>query len=333
MSVREHPTKGRGWWTIDVGRGRNRKRPAFEGTYEEAQDWEMEIRAQTSTIQDKINPKFNQCIPEFLISYGNNRPASLSRTRISLDHLKKHFGNLSLLSITSSQVEQYKASRILKGVKPTTIQKELCALSSFLKWAKRERKIAHLPEFDKFPGKMVKAPLPVVPTQELIEQVIAEVRPEWKQIVFKLMLFCGLRRAEVLKLRGEDVLLDRGLLIVTGKGSKQRVVPVIRDDIKEGLRRVVEKAGAGYLWVNPVTDKPYIDIMDSLKEAARRLGFSGRWYNHILRHGFGTYSHEAGLSLRDIQVLMGHSTSQVTEIYTHTSSGHLAEALGRWQKK
>jgi integrase/recombinase XerC len=322
-----------GWWIIDIGRGKNRKRYPFEGNLDTAREMEKELRSQGIPLTDIVTPKFSQCIPHFITSYKNNRPASTARTMISLEHLEKHFGNISLHSITNIGIEQYKSARLAQKIKPVTVQKELCALSTLLKWAKKQRMIANLPEINKFPGNMIAAPLPAIPMQADIERIIGAVLTPWKQTAFKLMFFCGLRRREALQLRIQDIILDRGLMIVRGKGNKQRIVPIIREDIKEGIKSSLKEAkdDQHFLWVNPFTKRPYIDIMDALKAAAVRQGFKGRIYNHLLRHCFGTYGHEAGLSLRELQELMGHSTSQVTEIYTHLSSQHLTAALTRWQ--
>jgi site-specific recombinase XerD len=332
MSIRPNQNKP-GWYIIDIGRGKHRRRCQFQGNIDDARELEKDLRSQGIPLQDIVTPKFSQCIPHFITSYKNNRPASTARTMISLEHLARHFGNLSLHSITNIGIEQYKAARLGQGIKPVTVQKELCALSTLLKWAKKQQMIANVPEINKFPGNMITSPLPAIPLQDDIEKIIGAVLIPWKQTAFKLMFFCGLRRREALRLRIQDIMLDRGLMIVRGKGNKQRIVPIIREDIKEGIKSSLKAAGKDqeHLWINPHTKQPYIDIMDALKAAAKRLGFKGRVYNHLLRHCFGTYGHEAGLSLRELQELMGHSTSQVTEIYTHLSSQHLTAALSRWQ--
>lgn len=332
MSIRPHPSKA-DWWIIDIGRGENRQRIPFEGTLTEARLWEKELRAQAKPLELIISPKFGETIPHFIADYKNSHlPRGVDRTILSLDHLNRHFGNLIFTSITDTAIERYKSQRLADGVTHSTVQKELCALSSYLKWAQRKRYIVQLPRIDKFPGKLIKAPLPVIPVQDDIERIIDEVYESWKRTVFRLMLFCGLRRQEALTLECSNILLDRGFMIVRGKGNKQRIVPIIRDDVKEGLAAALKAAGRRqYLWINPQTERPYKDIRNSLKEAAKRQGISGRVYNHLLRHCFGTYGHEAGLSLRDIQELLGHSTSQVTEIYTHLSGAHLTAALAKWQ--
>lgn len=332
MSIRPHPTKDN-CWIIDVGRGKDRQRIPFDGTLDEARLWEKDLRAQAKPVELIISPKFGETIPHFIGEYKlSHLPRGVSRTLLSLDHLNRHFGNLTFPSVTDVMIERYKAQRLAAGIKHSTVQKELCALSSYLKWAQRKRYIIQLPLIEKFPGKLIKAPLPVIPHQDDIERIINEVYEPWKRTAFRLMLFSGLRRQEALQLECRNVMLERGFIIVMGKGNKQRIVPIIRDDVREGLAEALKAAGTRqYLWINPRTEEPYNDIRDSLKEAAKRQGFSGRVYHHLLRHCFGTYGHEAGLSLRDIQELMGHSTSQVTEVYTHLSGAHLTAALAKWQ--
>jgi site-specific recombinase XerD len=332
MSIRPHPSKD-GWHIIDVGRGKARQRVPFEGTLDAARIWESDLRRSLGPPAEcLISPKFNQCLPDFIDAYKNNHlPKGTARTMISLTHLARFLGNLTLPGITDTIIEQYKTHRLQAGVSRSTIQKELCALSSVFKWAKKKRFITHAPLIEKFPGYLIEAPIPMIPARGDIERIIAAVLEPWKRVAFHLMLFCGLRRSEALNLKGVDIIPGRNLILVTGKRNKQRLVPVVRADIWAHLLARKKETGEGYIWLNPDTGRPYIDIMDSLKNAALRLGFQGRVYNHLLRHCFCTYSNEAGMSTRDIQVVAGHSTSQVTEKYTHPSSPHLTAGMDRWQ--
>jgi site-specific recombinase XerD len=140
------------------------------------------------------------------------------------------------------------------------------------------------------------------------------------------MFACGLRSSEARSLTAEQVVQGKSCLIITGKGGKTRIVPVPDPDLWQEITTRAETNGwTGPLWRNG-KGQPWTDLRGSLKSAAKRAGWPARMYAHLLRHAYGTELVSGGAAtLRDVQVLMGHSTSQVTEIYTHLSHQRLTE--------
>jgi site-specific recombinase XerD len=92
--------------------------------------------------------------------------------------------------------------------------------------------------------------------------------------------------------------------------------------------------GSGWLFPNPETGKPYKDLRGTLAAAAKKSGYRGNITQHKFRHAYGTELIATGAAtLRDVQILLGHSTSQITEIYTHLSTERLTAVTDRLKNR
>jgi site-specific recombinase XerD len=212
----------------------------------------------------------------------------------------------------------------MQYVSPSTINKELAAMSALCKWAAKQGYCREI-KIKRFPPKLTKAPLPQVISKDEVLKIIEQVKPDRRGVV-AAMYYGGLRSSEARHLRREDINLDKGLMLIRGKGNKQRVVPIIAP-----LRPYLEqgKAKKGYLWINKRTGRPWVDIRAELKGAAKRAGVDQRVYAHLLRHCFGTHATESGMGLRAAQEIMGHSSSQITELYTTLAAAQLIKEMNK----
>lgn len=339
MSYRKHPTKNKGlttprFWYIGHypdGKKGGLVNTLFEGTEAEARIVDVELRKSRKGMTITVNPQFNTVLPDFMDHYKIERlPRTVETTLLHLNHLKKLFGPVPLSSATNL-VEQYKRQRLSAGVKPITINKELNALSVLLKWAAKKQYIAEPPAVEYFPKKMTVSPLPILPLAEDFEKIVNEVNPRVRGIIM-LEFYAGLRRNEAHYIKAEEVLLDRKLLILKGKGGRQRIVPIHKQEVLDELRGRIEKVKTGYLYINPVTKRPYRRIDEALKNAARRVGVDIRVYHHLLRHGFATTALEDGVDLLTVSKTLGHSTVKTTEIYEHLAASHIIKQMEKFRK-
>lgn len=328
MSVRKHPTK-EGYFIIDFypnGRGGKRERIPIKGTEVEARLIEIDLRRETKSTTVRLFPKIAECVPDFLNYYKvDHLPAGVQRTIYSLKRLLPFFGSYQFTSITDTLVGMYKTER-LKSVTHSTINKELAALSSLCKWAAmRERRYCEPITIKRYKNKFVKAPLPSVLSREEVEGLLAEM-PVNKRGVVAAMYFGGLRSSEARNLSRDDVWSDRGVMIIRGKGNKQRMVPILPE-----LQPYLEEGNkTGFIWTNPQTGEPWKDLRDSIGSAGERAGIKQRVTPHLLRHCFGTHSTESGVGLRTLQEVMGHSSSQTTEMYTTIAADHLSNDMSKF---
>lgn len=155
-----------------------------------------------------------------------------------------------------------------------------------------------------------------------------------------LMYACGLRVSEIVGLELGDVDLQRGVLVVLGKGQKRRLVPIAETALQRLLsylpiRKVASSAGRDrrnrpWLFPSPrggqLTRQGFWKIV---REYARAAGIRGNVYPHRLRHSFATHLLLGGADLRSVQMLLGHVDISTTEIYTHVTREHIRQAHKR----
>lgn len=148
-----------------------------------------------------------------------------------------------------------------------------------------------------------------------------------------LLYSCGLRASEVADLRTEDFKPDLGVVMVTGKGNKQRLVPVaapaakVISDYLHAGRPVLARTGLdrGHLLLSR-TGRPLerVAVWQLVKRGAADAGL-GHAHPHMLRHSFATHLLAGGADLRVVQELLGHADIATTQIYTHVDRSRLKD--------
>ena len=152
------------------------------------------------------------------------------------------------------------------------------------------------------------------------------------QALLELLYACGLRASEAASLKLAAVDFQDQTVRVTGKGSKERMIPVGKR-AQESLKRYV--AGARNEWLTGEKKNEYLmltrqgkrmsrqSVWAVLKKYAREAGIQKKIYPHILRHSFATHLLENGADLRVVQELLGHADIVTTQIYTHVDISRL----------
>lgn len=183
--------------------------------------------------------------------------------------------------------------------------------------------------------------LPEVLSIEEMDRLLTSIdlsKPESPRnlAILETMYGCGLRVSEALQLKISDVFFREEFIRITGKGNKQRMVPLGRAalaSIRRYLRhaRVMIKPTRGYedhLFLNP-RGKALSRVMVFMvvKELAHIAGIKKNISPHTFRHSFATHLVEGGADLRAVQDMLGHESITTTEIYTHLSREYLRENL------
>lgn len=147
--------------------------------------------------------------------------------------------------------------------------------------------------------------------------------------IMELLYSSGLRISELASLKLENFNFEVNFIRIRGKGLKERITPFgipIKELLREymPLRREFDRYNKGYLFISkkgtPLTRQALWKI---IKKAALLANIEKNITPHMLRHTFATHLLEGGADLRSIQQMLGHSSISTTEIYTHTSVGHL----------
>lgn len=173
---------------------------------------------------------------------------------------------------------------------------------------------------------------------DAIEGVIDVSTPEGQRdrAAIEMLYSCGLRVSELCNLLLSDLYLDEGFLRVTGKGNKQRLVPISERAIRElkswfAFRNSINiKPGEeDYVFISAVRKKHLsrITVFHNIKVYAEQAGIQKTISPHTFRHSFATHLLEGGANLRAIQTMLGHESISTTEIYTHIDRRFLRDQI------
>ncbi len=219
----------------------------------------------------------------------------------------------------------------------TSIQRKISSVSLYLKFLKLEKLI------DENPSRFLIRPrtgsrLPLYLTVEEVERFIDSFDEQKAcgirdRALFELMYSCGLRVSEICDLNIDDVFIDEKLVKVTGKGDKQRLVPMgaraiqnINDYLEKGRPQLVKSIKQSAMFLNfrgeRITRK---GIWKNLKQNMQLLGIRKEVTVHTLRHSFATHLVQNGADIRYVQSFLGHKSINTTEIYAHLDMHHIKE--------
>jgi len=224
-----------------------------------------------------------------------------------------------------------------EGLTATTIVRSMVSVKQFFKYLLSEKVLSEDPTAHIKTPKMKKA-IPGVISLDDVESILGapdESTPEGLRdaAMLEILYATGIRVSELIGLKLNDVNFELGFVVVYGKGSKERVVPIgdkakdklllyLRDSRpallkgRESKALFVTRRGAG------MTRQGFWKI---IKAQARRAGVTKEISPHTLRHSFATHLLERGADLRTIQIMLGHSDISTTQIYTHVESERLKE--------
>ena len=167
--------------------------------------------------------------------------------------------------------------------------------------------------------------LPVVLTKEEVQKMLVTTKNPKHLLILKCLYSCGLRLSELTNLKLEDLELEKGMGWVRGgKGNKDRLL-LLGSELSKNIKRYAEdnKITQGNLFGGrneQISNRAVQKIVD---EAAKRAGVNKHVSPHKLRHSFATHLLEAGVDIRKIQELLGHSDLSTTQIYTKVSTKEL----------
>jgi integrase/recombinase XerD len=199
-------------------------------------------------------------------------------------------------------------------------------------------------EIEENPSSLIESPkiglkLPEVLSVLEIDRMISVIdlsKPEGhrNKAIIETLYGCGLRVSELVNLRLTDIHYGEGFVIVTGKGNKQRLVPVSGQALKEidlykkERDQLVIIKDQNVLFLNRRGSRlSRAMIFTIIKDLAAKSGIRKNISPHTFRHSFATHMIEAGADLRAVQEMLGHESILTTEIYTHIDRSFLRDTL------
>lgn len=169
--------------------------------------------------------------------------------------------------------------------------------------------------------------LPDVISQQELLSILNACTNDKNRLIITLIYSAGLRRSEILNLRKQDIRNDKQFIFVRGgKGNKDRTT-LLSAQVEKQLENYYAKWKPNY-WVFEGPGRSQYSassVLNIVKNTARLAGINRIITPHMLRHSFATHLIEQGVSLRHIQLLLGHTSSKTTEIYTHIANTALAK--------
>ena len=169
--------------------------------------------------------------------------------------------------------------------------------------------------------------LPEVLSRNEVARILACLSNRKHRCMISLIYSAGLRRSELLNLTPKDIISERMLVRIMGKGRKCRYSLLSEKLLKELREYFKEYRPQKWLFEGETPGEQYSAsaLVKILKEAAQRAGTKHRVHVHMLRHSFATHLLEQGTDLHTIQELLGHNDIKTTAIYLHVSSAHKAK--------
>jgi integrase/recombinase XerD len=223
------------------------------------------------------------------------------------------------------------------STRATSANRRLSVFKRFYRWALRERLIALDPTLQLLTAK---TPLrvPKTLTEHQVELLLAAPNVDTPlglrdRCMIELMYASGLRVSELVSLPAHAVSMSEGALRVTGKGSKERLVP-FGDEAREWLQRYTQSSRPLILKGQSTNDlfvtargagMSRVAFWMIVKKYALQAGITTHLSPHVLRHAFATHLLNHGADLRAVQMLLGHSDISTTTIYTHVARERLRQ--------
>jgi integrase/recombinase XerC len=216
------------------------------------------------------------------------------------------------------------------GLQPGTLHHMLSACRSFFNYLARDGAVAANPAAGVRSPKLRRKLPEVLDVDEV--SALLEFPPDDPEAVrdralFELLYSSGLRVSELTGVRWRDLDLSEGLVRVTGKGSKTRIVPVGGKALAAlAALRAQDHPDQNDVLVHGRLGRPLTPngVRLRLKRRARDQGVWKRVYPHLLRHSFASHMLESSGDLRAVQEMLGHADISTTQIYTHLDFQHLA---------
>jgi integrase/recombinase XerD len=239
-----------------------------------------------------------------------------------------------LLSVDQADIQQYLAIRFPQS-KPRSIGRLIASLRRFYRYLLRENKISKDPtlqiESPKLPRSLPKS----LNEEEVVALLnapnIAEATGLRDRAMLELLYACGLRVSELVGVKATEVSLNEGVVRITGKGSKTRLVPMgeeaadwISRYLREARPEILQRRLSDALFVTnrgeAMTRQAFWYL---IKRYSLLAGITKHMSPHVLRHAFATHLLNHGADLRVVQMLLGHSDISTTQIYTHVARERL----------
>jgi integrase/recombinase XerD len=252
---------------------------------------------------------------------------------------------VELDALTRQDLEAFVRRLMSRGLSPRSVARAVASTRGFYRYLVLDRRMDRSPADDLAAPRAWPA-LPKCLTLDEVDRLIAQPdtahpRGVRDRALIELLYATGLRVSELLALRPSDINLDAGYLTCTGKGGKQRLVPIGDEAViwvgryqKDARPELARKGSPPRLFLNARGGSlSRVGFWKVLKVCARGAGLSRDISPHVLRHSFATHLLDRGADLRAIQMMLGHADLSTTQIYTHVLEARLRAVYDRFHPR
>jgi integrase/recombinase XerD len=243
-------------------------------------------------------------------------------------------------------LEAFVRNLMSSGLAPRSVARAVACVRGFYRFVALERRDGRSAAED------LRAPrawpsLPKFLDLDEVDRLLAQPDPSTPrglrdQALIQVLYATGMRVSELVGVKPGDLNLDDGYLTCTGKGSKQRLVPIgeeaadwVRRYMRDGRPKLLRSRTSPWLFVNARDGGPLsrVGFWKVLKAYGVKAGIARDISPHVLRHSFATHLLERGADLRAIQVMLGHADLSTTQIYTHVLEARLRAVYDRFHPR
>jgi integrase/recombinase XerD len=249
--------------------------------------------------------------------------------------------------LTRQQLEELIRDLMSDGRSPRSVARAIACYRGFYRFLALSGKLKVSPAMELRSPRAWQA-LPRHLSVEEVDRLLAQpdvstARGLRDRALIELLYATGLRVSELISLRPADVNLDASYLTCTGKGDKQRIVPMgdeatdwVRRYLRDGRPELLGKRRSPRLFINARrggTGLTRMGFWKILKAYGRGAGVTTELSPHMLRHSFATHLLERGADLRAIQLMLGHADLSTTQIYTHVLQQRMRTVYDRFHPR
>jgi integrase/recombinase XerD len=296
----------------------------------------VEQKQTTSVLDRQVHNYF-----DFLRLEKNLSPQTLASYEFDFEKYRRFLipiGVRNATQITEEHISKFIASLHRRGLTPRSIARSLSAIRGFHHYLLAEE------EVKRDPTQIIDAPkqeknlpdvLSIAEVDEILKQPdTSDTLGIRDRAMLETLYATGVRVSELVNLKQSSLLIDDGMILVYGKGSKERLVPIGRsarrwiEEYQKKSRVHLARSGKSqdYIFLNIHGAKLTRDMVRKLVEKySKAAGIGKKVHPHTFRHSFATHLLEGGADLRVVQEMLGHADISTTQIYTHIDREYLKE--------
>ncbi len=244
------------------------------------------------------------------------------------------------------QLEAFVRDMMSAGLSPRSVARAVAATRGFYRFLVLAQQVPVNPADDLDAPRAWPA-LPKLLSVDEVDRLLSQpdtstTRGLRDRALLELLYATGMRVSELLQVRAGEINIEAGYMTCTGKGRKQRIVPIgeqaarwVARYVEEARPALVGRRPVSRLFVNARRGKGLtrVGFWKILSAYGRRAGLSRAVSPHVLRHSFATHLLERGADLRAIQLMLGHADLSTTQIYTHVLEARLRAVYDRYHPR